>query len=58
MVCKKMSEMGIPNLWIPSPDSFLEIDSIPVLGTGKLDLKSMETIAQERFGVSSNRSSG
>jgi acyl-[acyl-carrier-protein]-phospholipid O-acyltransferase / long-chain-fatty-acid--[acyl-carrier-protein] ligase len=28
---------GLPNLWIPAPDSFAEIEEMPVLGTGKLE---------------------
>jgi acyl-[acyl-carrier-protein]-phospholipid O-acyltransferase/long-chain-fatty-acid--[acyl-carrier-protein] ligase len=50
-VCQRLAEAGLPNLWIPSPDSFSEIDEIPALGSGKLDLKKLTTIAAERFGV-------
>ena len=35
---------------IPSADSFLEVDELPVLGTGKLDLKGLKTKAEEHFG--------
>ena len=45
---KGLTEAGLPNLFIPSTDSFLEVDAIPVLGTGKLDLKGIRTLAQER----------
>ena len=48
-VCKRLAAEGLPNLWIPSPDSFSEIEEIPVLGSGKLDLKGVTTIAAERF---------
>jgi len=47
---KKLGESGLPNLWIPSRDSFIEVDEIPVLGTGKLDLKAIRQIARERCG--------
>ncbi|MBX7074521.1 MAG: AMP-binding protein [Pirellulales bacterium] len=50
-ICRELSETGIPNLWIPSPDSFAEVDEIPVLGTGKLDLKALKTLALERFAM-------
>ena len=43
-------EQGLPNLWIPSQDSFLQIDEIPVLGTGKLDLKAVAEVARQNFG--------
>ena len=41
---------GLPSLWIPSEDSFFEVDEIPVLGTGKLDLKGLKAMALEHFG--------
>jgi len=44
-----MSEAGLPNIWIPSPDSFCQVEEIPVLGTGKLDLKGLKDLALERF---------
>jgi acyl-[acyl-carrier-protein]-phospholipid O-acyltransferase/long-chain-fatty-acid--[acyl-carrier-protein] ligase len=47
---KGLTDAGLPNLFIPSTDSFLEVDAIPVLGTGKLDLKGIRTLAQERVG--------
>ncbi len=48
-ICKALSAAGLPNLWIPAPDSFMEVPHIPVLGTGKLDLKGMRQQALERF---------
>lgn len=48
-VIKRLSQAGLPNLYLPSEDSFLEVAEIPVLGTGKLDLKGMQRVAQEHF---------
>jgi len=48
-ICQALKEQGLPNLWIPSPDSFCQIDEIPVLGTGKLDLKGLKDLAKQRF---------
>lgn len=45
---KGLSEAGLANLFIPSSDSFFEVAKIPVLGTGKLDLKGLKTTAEER----------
>ena len=45
-----LKSLGLPNLWIPSPDSFLQVEQIPVLGTGKLDLKGMAELAKKHFG--------
>ncbi|QDU27308.1 Bifunctional protein Aas [Anatilimnocola aggregata] len=46
---KGLTEAGLPNLFIPSADSFLEVPELPILGTGKLDLKEIRSLAQERF---------
>jgi acyl-[acyl-carrier-protein]-phospholipid O-acyltransferase / long-chain-fatty-acid--[acyl-carrier-protein] ligase len=40
---------GLPPLWIPSPDSFRRVPAIPVLGTGKLDLKRVKDLAAAEF---------
>ena len=47
----KLAEMGLPNIYIPSADSFVEVDEIPVLGSGKLDLKRVRQMARERLGI-------
>jgi acyl-[acyl-carrier-protein]-phospholipid O-acyltransferase/long-chain-fatty-acid--[acyl-carrier-protein] ligase len=50
-LCKSLAEAGLPNLFIPSADSFFEIETLPMLGSGKLDLKGIKKIALERTGV-------
>ena len=40
---------GLPNLYLPRKDSFIKVEHIPVLGTGKLDLCALRRIAQEKF---------
>lgn len=47
-ICKELSAAGLPNLWIPSPDSFYQVDEIPVLGTGKLDLQAVKRMAEQK----------
>jgi acyl-[acyl-carrier-protein]-phospholipid O-acyltransferase/long-chain-fatty-acid--[acyl-carrier-protein] ligase len=47
---KGLSSAGLPNIFIPTAGSFLEVAELPVLGTGKLDLKGIKQIALERFG--------
>ena len=41
--------LGLPNLFIPSTDSYCKVEAIPVLGTGKLDLKALKDKAVEQF---------
>jgi acyl-[acyl-carrier-protein]-phospholipid O-acyltransferase/long-chain-fatty-acid--[acyl-carrier-protein] ligase len=48
-ICRELAAAGLPNLWVPSPDSFLEVEQIPVLGTGKFDLKGMRELALAKF---------
>ncbi len=48
-ICDHLKQSGLPNLWLPDPSSFLEVDDIPVLGTGKLDLKALADLARQHF---------
>jgi acyl-[acyl-carrier-protein]-phospholipid O-acyltransferase/long-chain-fatty-acid--[acyl-carrier-protein] ligase len=49
-ILKALSDAGMPNLWLPSADSFLLVDKIPLLGTGKLDLLGVKHRAMDEFG--------
>ncbi|RIK76214.1 MAG: acyl-[ACP]--phospholipid O-acyltransferase [Planctomycetota bacterium] len=48
-VVNHLRSLRLPNLWIPDADSFLEVEEIPVLGSGKLDIKRLSDVAKERF---------
>ncbi len=48
-ICRKLPETGLPALWIPAAEDFRRVDAIPVLGTGKLDLKRVKDLAAEVF---------
>ncbi len=41
----------IPPIWIPDQDAYHQVEAIPLLGTGKLDLYSVRQKANEIFGV-------
>src|SRR5213594_548650 len=43
---KKLQEAGVPNLWIPK--NVQRVEAIPVLASGKLDLKKCQERAAER----------
>jgi acyl-[acyl-carrier-protein]-phospholipid O-acyltransferase/long-chain-fatty-acid--[acyl-carrier-protein] ligase len=45
---KKLSGRGLPNLWLPRERDFYQVPELPVLGTGKLDLKRCKEIALEK----------
>ena len=43
----KLSKTGLPKLWVPKKDSFYFVESMPSLGSGKLDLKSVRQAAAD-----------
>ena len=49
-ICRRMLARGLPPLWVPSPDSFRQVASIPQLGTGKLDMPRLKEMAAAEFG--------
>ncbi|MGQ9576356.1 MAG: AMP-binding protein [Thermoguttaceae bacterium] len=48
-ICRQLAAAGLRPLWIPSPDSFCQVDQIPVLGSGKLDLRQLNDLASKKF---------
>ncbi|ABL00958.1 acyl-[ACP]--phospholipid O-acyltransferase [Pelobacter propionicus] len=42
---RHLSECSLPNLWKPGRDGYIEVENLPVLGSGKLDLKRLREIA-------------
>ena len=48
-ICQGLQQAGLPPIWIPSRESFVQVETIPVLGTGKLDLKAVKELALRQF---------
>lgn len=46
-VIAEMRKSGLPNIWIPKADDFIKIPELPLLGSGKLDLKRLKEMASE-----------
>ena len=46
-----LKDEGLPNIFIPSTDSFFEVAKLPLLGTGKLDLRGIKEMALEQCGT-------
>jgi acyl-[acyl-carrier-protein]-phospholipid O-acyltransferase/long-chain-fatty-acid--[acyl-carrier-protein] ligase len=44
---KKLPQLGLPNLWVPRPKNFFRVESLPKLGTGKTDLRTIRALASE-----------
>lgn len=40
-----LTDSGLPNLWKPGRDCYLGVESLPLLGSGKLDLKGLREMA-------------
>ncbi|MFM9062744.1 MAG: AMP-binding protein [Pirellula sp.] len=48
VIVKKLIAAGLPSIYIPGADGFIKVDAIPILGTGKLDLRGLQTLAREK----------
>ncbi len=48
-ICQLLAQAGLPPLWIPSPENFRQVESIPLLATGKLDLRALNQLAAKLF---------
>jgi acyl-[acyl-carrier-protein]-phospholipid O-acyltransferase/long-chain-fatty-acid--[acyl-carrier-protein] ligase len=42
---EKLAQCDLPNLWKPRSEQFFRVDSLPYLGTGKLNLQKVREIA-------------
>ena len=49
-IVEKLRERDIPNLWIPKAGNFHQVDELPLLGSGKLDLAAVNKQALEVAG--------
>jgi acyl-[acyl-carrier-protein]-phospholipid O-acyltransferase/long-chain-fatty-acid--[acyl-carrier-protein] ligase len=48
----KLSGIDLPNLWTPRPNQFFRVEAFPHLGTGKLDLRKVRSLAVQLSGES------
>ena len=46
-VLERLGTLGLPNLFLPKKDAFVHVEKLPVLGTGKLDLRAVKKLAAE-----------
>lgn len=47
-ICRELAATGLPPLFVPSPDNFHQVPEIPLLGTGKLDLRKLKALAEAK----------
>ncbi|HEV8673597.1 MAG TPA: acyl-[ACP]--phospholipid O-acyltransferase [Methylomirabilota bacterium] len=48
-ILERLSASGLPNLFIPRLDGFVKVDQLPLLGSGKLDLRAIKRVAEEQI---------
>ena len=46
----RLCESNLPKLWIPKRENLHYLEAIPLLGTGKVDLKRVRALAAEMVG--------
>ncbi|MEM7203149.1 MAG: acyl-[ACP]--phospholipid O-acyltransferase [Planctomycetota bacterium] len=49
-ILQRLDQMGLPKIYLPKPDQFLRIEELPILGTGKLDLRALKRLAADLTG--------
>jgi acyl-[acyl-carrier-protein]-phospholipid O-acyltransferase/long-chain-fatty-acid--[acyl-carrier-protein] ligase len=45
--CQQLGGRGLPNLWLPSERDFFPVAELPILPSGKMDLKRVKAMALE-----------
>ena len=54
-ILDKVAAQGLSNLFIPARNQFVKVPALPVLGSGKLDLRGIKRVAMERLAQGSDR---
>ncbi|MDR1385120.1 MAG: AMP-binding protein [Planctomycetaceae bacterium] len=47
VLCREMLATRCPNIWVPSPLHFYQVEEIPLLATGKLDLGKLREMVKK-----------
>jgi len=51
----RLEQTDLPNLWKPDRRAYYHVDVIPILGTGKLDLRRVKEMAREQSQAAGTR---
>ena len=54
-ICHALLNANLPPLWVPATQNFHQVASIPLLGTGKPNLKEIRDIALRLYGMEPDR---
>ena len=55
---QKLSAHGLPNLWVPGERDFHAVPELPLLGSGKVNLKGVKDLALTLARRSSDKVTG
>lgn len=47
-VLLRLPQCDLPSLWTPRRDQFIRVDALPMLGTGKIDLRAVKQVAPDQ----------
>ncbi len=53
---RQLAASGLPRLYLPAPADFYQIETMPIIGIGKVDLKAIDRFAKEAVPASRARS--
>jgi acyl-[acyl-carrier-protein]-phospholipid O-acyltransferase/long-chain-fatty-acid--[acyl-carrier-protein] ligase len=54
-LCRRVGERGLPNLWVPGERDFFPVSELPILGSGKPDLRKIRQLALDLTGPPQER---
>ena len=53
-IWERLSESDLPKLWVPKREDIRFVESIPTLGTGKIDLRAVRALALGAMSLTSS----
>jgi acyl-[acyl-carrier-protein]-phospholipid O-acyltransferase/long-chain-fatty-acid--[acyl-carrier-protein] ligase len=54
-VLDRLAANGLPNLFLPRRENFVKVEQLPLLGSGKLDLREVKRVAADRLTSSAQK---
>jgi acyl-[acyl-carrier-protein]-phospholipid O-acyltransferase / long-chain-fatty-acid--[acyl-carrier-protein] ligase len=52
---EKLNHSDLPKLWIPKRENLHAVEALPLLGSGKVDLRQIKSMAQERSQIADRK---
>ncbi len=58
VIWEQLNQTDLPKLWIPKRENFYYVETIPTLGTGKMDLRQVKAMAASKTASEAGRPPG